>query len=498
MDSLFSPYLVSGVCAAIVVACSFNLLRRPNLDHIPVVGHSSLLASYWYTKGLEVDLARLAQEGFNKYKSGVFRVANLTHWVVFFHRNHLEQVARASEADFSAFHALDDSLKMEYTVGLKMDDTPPQRLLIRSDLTRNLPSLFADVRDEIVTACDDHLNPKHNEWQAISVARVISTIACRATNRILVGLPLCRDPGWIDFNANHLRVVIQEARILRLFPKFMLDRLVAKFVTDLSGRTKQGIALTGSIIKERLQHMEAEGTSWRDKPDDFLQWWLDTQQETCPVMVMRHIFSVNFASNHSLSTTFSEALLNLAGNPHYGQELRDEVEAVVSEHGWTRGALSKMHKVDSFLKESQRFEGIGDFGFPRKAMSDITLADRTFIPQGTILSFPLYAMHHDDAVYENPHVFEPFRFADMRGKEFAGSKHHMVTVTPDMLAFGFGTHACPGRFFAATVLKTLLAHIVMSYDVKLEGDKSRPNTLHLGRSILPNPAAKVMFRKRAN
>ncbi|KAI6039993.1 cytochrome P450 [Pisolithus marmoratus] len=490
MDSLFMPYLVTGVCAAIVVACSFNLLRRPNLSHIPVVGHSSLLASYWYTKGLEVDLARLAQEGFDKYRSGVFRVANLTHWVVYFHRSHLEQVARASEADFSAFHASDNSLKTEYTFGIKMDE-PLQRLLIRSDLTRSLPNLYADVRDEIVAACNDLLNPKYNEWEAISVARVNLTIVCRATNRIFVGLPLCRDSDWIDLNFFcHL------FNLLCFTMK--LDRLVAKFVTNLSGRTKRGIALTGSIIKERLQHMKEEGTDWCNKPNDFLQWWLDTSQETCLTMVMRRLLAVNFPAIHSTSTTFSEALLNLARNPHHIQELRDEVEAVVSEHGWTKGALSKMHKVDSFLKESQRFEGIGVFGFPRKAMSDITLADGTFIPQGTILSFPLYAMHHDDAVYENPHVFEPFRFADMRRKEFAGSKHHMVTVTPDMLAFGFGTHACPGRFFAATVLKTLLAHIVISYDVKLEDEKSRPNTLHLGRSILPNPAAKVMFRKRAN
>ncbi|KAI6039195.1 cytochrome P450 [Pisolithus marmoratus] len=494
MDSLFTPYLATGVCVALVVACSFKLLRHPNLDHIPVVGPSSLLASYWFSKGFEVDLARLAQEGFDKYKSGVFRVANLTHWVVYFHSSHLEQVARASEAEFSAFHASDKSLKTEYTFGVRMDE-PRQRLLIQSHLTRRLPSLYADVWDEIVVACNDLLNPKHNEWKAVSVVRVMSIIVCRATNRSFVGLPLCRDPDWLDFNVNHPRVIMQEARTLRLFPSFMVP-LVAKFVTNLSGRTRRGVALTGSIIKERLQHMEAEGPDWRGKPNDFLQWWLDTSQETCPVMVMRHMLSINFPAIHSTSTTFSEALLNLAANPQYIQELRDEVEAVVSQYGWTKGALSKMPKVDSFLKESQRLEGIGIFGFPRTAMSDITLADGTFIPQGTILSFPIYALHHDGAVYENPNVFEPFRFADMRKKGFDRSRHQMVTVNPDMLAFGFGTHACPGRFFAATVLKTLLAHIVMSYDIKLEDGKPRPNSLHLGRSILPNPAAKVMFRKR--
>ena len=40
--------------------------------------------------------------------------------------------------------------------------------------------------------------------------------------------------------------------------------------------------------------------------------------------------------------------------------MREEVEAVLAdEGGWSKAALQKMRKVDSFLKESQRFHGIG-------------------------------------------------------------------------------------------------------------------------------------------
>ncbi|KAI6103575.1 cytochrome P450 [Pisolithus sp. B1] len=376
--------------------------------------HSSLLASYWFTKGLEVDLARFVQEGCNKvgrffyiglldYKSGVFRVANLTHWVVCLHRSDLERVMKASEDHLSAFKAMEKSLKMKHTFGINTNDAR-HRPLIRSRLTRNLSVLYADVRDEIVAACSEFLDPKDNG----------------------------RDSDWLDFNINYPRAIVAEARTLRLFPNFMVP-LAAKFVTNLSGRTNRGVALISPLIKERLQRMEAEGTDWCDKP--------------------------------STSHAFSQALLNLAENPQHAQVLRDEVEAVVNKHGWTKEALSKM----------------------RKPMSDFTLADGTFIPRGTILAFPVYEMHHDDSVFENPNAFEPFRFAETRNKESKGSGHQMVTLTPDVLSFGLGTHACPGRFFAATVLKTMLAHIVMSYDVKLEGGKSRPQSLRMGRSIVPNP-----------
>ncbi|KAI6028871.1 cytochrome P450 [Pisolithus orientalis] len=491
MDFLFTPYLVAGICAALVVACSFRLLRCSNLDHIPVVGHSSLLASYWFTKGLEVDhTERFVQEGYNKYKSGIFRVANLTHWVVCLHRSHLEHAARALEDHLSFIEAADNSLKLEHTFGLKNNDMYHVSI-IQSTLTRSLSVLYADVRDEIVAACNEYLDLKHNEWKTISAVRVTLKIASRASNRMFVGLPLCRDPDWLDLNMNLPRAVVDEARILRLFPSFMVP-LVAKFVTNLSGRTSRGVALLGPVIKERLQHMEAEGTDWNNKPNDFLQWCMDSKQETSLTSLTRRIISINFAGIH----TTSSALFHLAENPRHAQALRDEVEVVVSKYGWTKEGLSKMRKVDSFLKETQRFEGLSILGLSRKAMSDITLADGTFIPQGTFLAFPAHAMHHDDAVYENPNVFEPFRFADMRNKEFEGSRHQMVAITPDLLSFGLGRHTCPGRFFAATVLKTMLAHIVMSYDVKRGNDESRPTTLHVGRAIVPNPTAKVMFRKR--
>ena len=53
-----------------------------------------------------------------------------------------------------------------------------------------------------------------------------------------------------------------------------------------------------------------------------------------------------------------------------------------------------------------------------------------------------------------------------------------------------------GRWFAAAEVKAILAYILLNYDFKLEKPGGRPENLYLGPSILPNPRAKVMFRKR--
>ena len=44
----------------------------------------------------------------------------------------------------------------------------------------------------------------------------------------------------------------------------------------------------------------------------------------------------------------------------------------------------------------------------------------------------------------------------------------------------------------------MLAHIVTAYDIKLEDGTTRPRSLYFGPGIVPDPKAKVMFRRRVN
>lgn len=56
----------------------------------------------------------------------------------------------------------------------------------------------------------------------------------------------------------------------------------------------------------------------------------------------------------------------------------------------------------------------------------------------------------------------------------------------------------PGRFFAAHELKMMMAHLVLTYDLKLENPGVRPKDTWFGTSRIPNADAEVMFRKRRN
>lgn len=75
-------------------------------------------------------------------------------------------------------------------------------------------------------------------------------------------------------------------------------------------------------------------------------------------------------------------------------------------------------------------------------MQDMTLPDGTFLPRGTTLHAIAYGVHHDDAKYENPDVFDPFRFSRVReASEEELVKNQFVNTSPDYLSFGHGIQA---------------------------------------------------------
>jgi cytochrome P450 len=64
-------------------------------------------------------------------------------------------------------------------------------------------------------------------------------------------------------------------------------------------------------------------------------------------------------STRNLSQSLTQVLYDLAIHPEYVEEMRQEALNAVAEHGWTKAAMTKMRKVDSFMKESLRLNPSG-------------------------------------------------------------------------------------------------------------------------------------------
>lgn len=77
----------------------------------------------------------------------------------------------------------------------------------------------------------------------------------------------------------------------------------------------------------------------------------------------------------------------------------------------------------------------------RQALKDFTFSDGTFIPKGALVSAAAMATHFDDEYYDNAHVFDPWRFSDIRSEDGEGTKHQMVSTSKEYVPFGHGRHA---------------------------------------------------------
>ncbi|CAL1702631.1 unnamed protein product [Somion occarium] len=467
--------------------------RFGSLSSIPTIGTSDPLFSYFGASRLVRHAREVLQEGYEKYKGGVFKVAMYDRWLVVAGGGKLvEELAKYSDDQMSFMEAAIDVIHFKYSMGKNIMDDPFHVDVIRGQLTRNLAMVFPAMCDEIETVFAEAI-PATKEWTPVHCFPLLHAIVARISNRAFIGLPMCRHPGYLEVAVKYTRDVANVRRFLSYFPHF-LKPVVAPFVTDTKQSLRRAIECLRPTLQERLDLMRVYGKEWPDKPNDMLQWILDAafaRDKGIEAMVSA-ILSTNFAAVHTTSFSYLHALYYLAANPEYTQPLREEADSVIASEGWTKAAMTNLKKIDGFLRESQRLTGVSGVSVMRKVINDITLSDGTYLPKETVIVVPALATHTDISNYEDPMVFNPYRFLENEDK---GTGKYFVSTSPDYLPFGLGKQACPGRFFASNELKAMLAYTAMNYDVKTS-DGARPQDEWFALQVVPSPTAKILFKKR--
>ncbi|KAK0230012.1 cytochrome P450 [Armillaria nabsnona] len=461
------------------------LVSRQKLKSIPTVGSSGIIGSWIDAFKFILHAKEIVEEGQRMYGS-IFKVPLLNRWtVVISGAERINDIRKSSLEELSSMVMSED---MDYTLGRSNRLDPYHLDVVRGALTRNISSCFADVQDEIKVAFKDNI-PMTEDWVEIPAYETILQIVCRASNRMFVGLPLCRNREYIKLNINYTIEIFTFVRIINMLPTVLKMQVIP---TQYSKAEK----FLGDTIRERMHQQDVYGKDWPEKPNDLVSWLLDItygERRSVKDHCSRVLF-LNMGAIHTTSLTFTTALYALATHPEYAETLRDEVEAIINEEGCTKSAMGKMNQLDSFLKEAQRVYGnMGVFGMHRTTRKDFVFSDGMVVPAGVQIVVASLSTHTDEENYEDPLEFKPWRFSEMRKQEGEDIRHHMATPSLDFLFFGHGRPACPGRFFAVNELKALMSHVLLNFDVKLD---KFPTSVWLSDIQMPNQSSKVLFRKR--
>lgn len=205
-------------------------------------------------------------------------------------------------------------------------------------------------------------------------------------------------------------------------------------------------------------------TDWK-APIDFISWSIRTAldenrtEELDPGRISMRIPPLNFASIHTTAITAHSALIDiLSADASVLETLREEATRIYNEEGqqWTKNGLSRMYRLDSAIRESQRHSTMAMALISKKvvAKAGVTSPEGIHYPYGCLMTCAWLPVAHDNNLYENHDTYDPFRYSRDR-EEFDAMdsdekasvnvlklrQSGMVTTSHDHQAFGHGRHA---------------------------------------------------------
>ncbi|KUI59027.1 Ent-kaurene oxidase [Cytospora mali] len=255
-----------------------------------------------------------------------------------------------------------------------------------------------------------------------------------------------------------------------------------------------------SAMAEKFQ-FEGKWDNAKQEEPSVMKLFVESGKDKGPESITARLMILTGAALHTSSMAIAHAVYDLCSMPEYIEPLRLEAQtALAQEKGeWSLSALKRLHRLDSFLKESQRVNHSSFLGFNRKIMSSIRLSDGTILPRGTVVAAPGGPMSRDPKFYDEPQRFDGLRFyrADDSRDVSSARTQDYVGIEPGNLSWGNGRFTCPGRWYAAVMIKLILAKLLLEFDVSFPaGQTERPLNGKYDTDVHPDFDQKIVLRKR--
>ncbi|KAL5437920.1 hypothetical protein PMIN06_010389 [Paraphaeosphaeria minitans] len=376
---------------------------------------------------------------------------------------------------------------------------------LRTLLTHHLPAILPDLR----IATSYRLKAEVSKYKTLEgtshvpIYPTMVTLVVLANSYSFFGEELARNEPFMKAALTYVEQTFLIAEIVRVIP-----RTLAKFVGPMLAKRVS----SQKIVYKELMFIAEERVRDRDlglktkTHNDCIQWIMETSPKQNPWNAQRVVFelmAIWFGSVHAMSTTATFALQDLCLHQEYIEPLRKEFEGPA--YASFEKAASGLPLLDSFIKESARLTPVESLSTRRQALKPFTLSTGARLSVGDWLCTPVQALMQTETHYPQALSFNGFRFVDpaLFDKEdmapneaFQSAPSKLTDVGHTFHVWGTGRMACPGRVYAAAIMKLLVAQVITEYDIELV-DKQEQRWWVWRSSMLPKDKTIVAFKPRA-
>ncbi|KAI1746853.1 putative cytochrome P450 [Xylaria castorea] len=307
-----------------------------------------------------------------------------------------------------------------------------------------LPTLLQPTAHRISAAVTRLFRQNCKAWETIEPLETISQCVSEGIVLALYGRPTCDSPEVLRICHQITKDAFTVVIILRCFPAY-LQRVLVWFIPAKwrpQRNWKKLEKLTVPVVNKR----KLQSTSL----DMDLTSWMVRDGKSCNVtdasLLARLAASVAAKGRYSTANLVVGVLVDFTARPELCEEIREEMRAKHTENQvcWDNASFSSLPKLDSVLKETSRFA----------PGSLLTLSNGLVLPKGQFITIFAHSRSMDLTIFPMPETY-----VGLRHYTNGHRKHHdhpFSSIDEDILTWGAGRSACPGRFIATLVARILL------------------------------------------
>ncbi|KAJ3028990.1 UNVERIFIED_CONTAM: hypothetical protein HDU68_000430 [Siphonaria sp. JEL0065] len=218
-----------------------------------------------------------------------------------------------------------------------------------------------------------------------------------------------------------------------------------------------------SLIDQKVLEISSNSSDWAPALEDLMTALLLGCDATEKLSILHVIKEAIGGGTDTSSNTMSFMLYELAKNPTITQEIYGEIcKHVGLVDDFTAENITQLKLLEATINETLRLHLVVP-ATQRKLSNDLVLDNYT-LKSGGIVFVTTQENHISQDLWEEPLVFNPWRFlSDHNKKDLGGPLGFGFAFVP----FGYGVRKCPGEALAMMEMKLVMANLIRKYTFTL-------------------------------